>query len=378
MRKEILSGLLGLLLTLNLGSVHALTINLNDIGGVKNTPAEAGIQKAATFWESLFTDNVTVNLNVGFDSLPSNVLGQASNSFITINYSAVRSALIADAKTRSDLTATQNLAAGPAFDTFINRTSDNPNGAFSASPYLDNDDGTNNANVYMTLANARAIGLYQNPFVIDGTINFNTDHVWDFDNGDGINSGAFDFVGIAIHEIGHSLGFISGVDRLDSGRLGSATDNDYLSSTLDLFRYSDLSAISGVTDMSADNRGKFFSIDGGATNLAFFSTGKNFGDRYQASHWLDNLGLGIMDPTFFRNELGLVTPEDLLAFDVIGWDVLPAVPELSAFALLMIGLTVIAFKHRLEIKRASRNFRSSAEDKIRLSPSYPSIHSAHS
>ena len=367
MRKEILSGLLGLLLTLYLWPIHALTINLNDIGGVKNTPAESGFQKAATFWEFLLTDNVTVNLNVGFDTLSPNVLGQASNSIITTNYSTVRSALIADAKTRSDRTATQNLVAGPAFDTFINRTSDNPNGAFSASPYLDNDGGTNNANILMTLANARAIGLSHSPFIVDGTISFNTDHVWDFDDSDGINSDAFDFVGIAIHEIGHSLGFISGVDRLDSGRLGNATDNDYLSSTLDLFRYSDLSANSGVIDMSADDRDKFFSIDVGSTNLAFFSTGKNFGDGYQASHWRDNLGLGIMDPSFSRGEFGLVTPEDLLAFDVIGWDVLPAVPELSTYALLMMGLVVIAFKHRLEMKRTSRKINSSTEDKIRLS-----------
>ncbi|MCP5274556.1 MAG: matrixin family metalloprotease [Burkholderiales bacterium] len=369
MRKEILSGLLGLLLALYLGPVHALTINLNDVGGVKNTPAETGVQKAATFWESLLTDNVTVNLNVGFDTLSPNVLGQASSSIITVNYSAVRNALIADVKTRSDLTATQNLAAGPTFDTFINRTSDHPNGAFSASPYLDNDGGINNANVYMTLANGRAIGLYHNPFVFDGTINFNTDHVWDFDNSDGIDSNAFDFVGVAIHEIGHSLGFISGVDRLDSGSLGSTTDNDYLSTTLDLFRYSDLSAISGVTDMSADHRDKFFSIDNGSTNLAFFSTGKHFGDGYQASHWRDRHGLGVMDPTFSRGELGFVTPEDLLALDVIGWDVLPAVPEPSTFALLMMGLAVIAFKHRHEINRASRNVRPSPEDKTPLSHS---------
>ncbi|MCB1935216.1 MAG: NF038122 family metalloprotease [Nitrosomonas sp.] len=354
MQKKIIPALLWLNI-LCLNPVYALTINLNDIGGVTNSQANEGFQKAVTFWESVLFDNVTVNLNVGFNPLASNVLGQTNTALLSTSYTVTRNAMILDVTSNFDLTAVNNLPAGIAFDTFINQTSDNPNGAFSTTPYLDNDNGINNTNTFMTLANARALGIFSSQDAnVDGLINFNSNQAWDFDDGDGVSSSAFDFVGVAIHEIGHALGFVSGVDQLDSGTsifLGGDTDNDYLFSTLDLFRYSDLSAVSGVTDMSADNRDKYFSIDNGSTNLAFFSTGVNSGDGYQASHWRDNLGLGIMDPTLAMGEFGLITPEDVIAFDVIGWDVLPAVPEPAPFGLLVMGLVVIACKQRLNIQR---------------------------
>ncbi|MCB1948095.1 NF038122 family metalloprotease [Nitrosomonas sp.] len=356
MRKKIIPALLWLQI-ICLNPVYALTINLNDIGGVANSPADAGFQKAVTFWESVLTDNVTVNLDVGFNPLASNILGQTSTALLRTSYTVVRNAMTLDMTSSFDLTAVSNLPAGPAFDTFINQTSDNPNGAFSTTPYLDNDNGVNNTNTFMTLANARALGVFfAENANIDGLINFNSNQAWDFDDGDGVSSSAFDFIGVAIHEIGHALGFVSGVEQLDAGAsifFGDGdTDNDYLFSTLDLFRYSDLSAASGVTDMSADNRDKYFSIDNGSTNLAFFTTGVNSGDGYQASHWRDNLGLGIMDPTLATGEFGLVTLEDVIAFDVIGWDVIPAVPEPAPFALLVMGLAVIVHRQRREIQWA--------------------------
>ncbi len=352
MRKKLILVLLGLQIAC-LGPVYALTINLNNIGGVSNSPAEAGFQKAATFWETLFTDDITVNLDVGFNSLAPGVLGQASTALVSTNYTNVRNAMIADVTSNFDFIATNNLAANSTFDTFINQTSDSPNGTFNAAPYLDSDGGANNSNIFMSLANARALGIFSAQDTnVDGIISFSNNHAWDFDDGDGISSGTLDFVGAAIHEIGHTLGFISGVDQLDAGVsifTGGDSDNDFLSSTLDLFRYSDLSASFGVTDMSADSRDKYFSIDNGSTNLASFATGVNLGDGHQASHWSDGLGLGIMDPTLAPGEFGLVTLEDVLALDVIGWDILPAVPEPAPFALLIMGLAVIAHKRQRKL-----------------------------
>lgn len=89
---------------------------------------------------------------------------------------------------------------------------------------------------------------------MDAKITFNSDFTWDFDPSDGINSGAIDFVGVAIHEIGHALGFISGVDVLDINA-GAANANDFqYVSPLDLYRFSTDSYNLGAIDWTADTR----------------------------------------------------------------------------------------------------------------------------
>ena len=143
-----------------------------------------------------------------------------------------------------------------------------------------------------------------------------------------LRAGAFDFVGVAAHEIGHALGFISGVDVLDvntgtGGDPGPFAANTFDRVTpLDMFRQSTASVAANALEWAAGQAAgsQFFSIDGGATNLTTFSTGRNVGDGQQASHWQDNLGIGLMDPTFSSQEIGDITRLDVQAFDVIGWD----------------------------------------------------------
>ena len=67
---------------------------------------------------------------------------------------------------------------------------------------------------------------------------------------------------------------------------------------------------------------------------AAFATGKVFGDGQQASHWKDNLGIGIMDPTAAYGELMTISSTDVEMFDVVGWT---PVPEPTGAAVLLLG-----------------------------------------
>jgi hypothetical protein len=315
------------------------------------TPANviAGFQQAAARWSALFVDPIQVNINIGFPSLGAGILGQSGDTTSNFTYTQVRTALTGDRTSSDDFSAVSHLQAGSAVSLLINRTSDNPNGSGSATPYLDTA-GNNNTTIKMSTANAKALGLIAGAAAaLDATIDFSSNFSWDFDPSNGIDADKYDFVGVATHEIGHALGFISGVDVLDGNSPPFngpfLADQFTFVSTLDLYRYSAQSVGlgNGIIDWTADARGKYFSVDGGTTAGALFADGTNFGDGRQASHWKDDLGLGIMDPTAANGELMAIGPNDIRALDVVGYNLASAsVPEPSSFVLGIALLTALA------------------------------------
>lgn len=331
------------------GSAAALTINLIDIGGVGDgTDARLGFTAAAYYWESVLTDDVTINLRVGFADLGGTVLGQASSSSGLKTQAAWRSALTADATTPLDAIAVANLAS------------------FSAT------------NVRLNTSVQKGLGLYTGAdSAFDGTITFNSTRAWDFDTRDGFQSVASDFLSVAIHEIGHVLGFTSAV--------GSNSTNNSTPANTDMFRYKDgaLSFTWGGTP--------YFSVDGGATQVFGRSGFSSGADGFQTSHWKEGLRIhdgvsctqlvepqiGIMDPTGGLCQMGIVTGQDLALFDTIGWnlayDILqyPAygvstaqilnayltggplpVPETGTWALMAAGLGLVAMRVRRRREQA--------------------------
>lgn len=324
-------------------SAQAMVINFS-YDPAMDARALSGFQTAANRWSAVLHDNVTVNLNIGFSALGPGILGSTGSSRGTISYNDYRNALAADAWGATDEAAVSHMSQSSCLKVMMNGTNVNPNGVGSGTPFLDANCNANNSTIRMTTANARAVGLLDaNDPRSDGSVSFSSLFTWDFAPDDGIASNAYDFIGVATHEIGHALGFVSGVDTLDLNRSGNFSDALFTYvAPADLFRCSDSSKAAGADiDFSADNRTKYFSLDNCSSSIATFSTGRTFGDGQQASHWKDNMHIGILDPTAARGELLGITATDIQLFDAIGWNTVPEPGSIALFALGLGGLAAL-------------------------------------
>lgn len=356
-------------------------IVLNDIGGVKGSPAELGFKIAASYWESVLTNNVTLNFNVGFAPLGPKVLGGTLTRKYVVDIGSYQGALAATGNSALDATVAAHLAPlstkgsvtaiVPAYVNPITKdgVADNgvriaPNGSAVAS------------NVVISSANLKAFDVAIGG--ADAQIQFSSTFAFDFNPLNGIKSGTYDFIGVAIHEMGHALGFLSGADTFDYNVGSGFPPDEYaFATTADLFRYTGEDSLNW-----AFNQPAYFSIDGGATPFqgdAYFSTGENFGDGWQASHWKANDTchdfIGVMNPYTCGGLMDEVTSADLGLFDAIGWntkvDVLAnpgykattadvfrswvaagnAVPEPESWAMLIFGFAAIGGAMRYRTRK---------------------------
>lgn len=337
----------GLICLTSASGADALTINVNpvtngglDIAGSGADPnaqqALDAFNRAADQWEALFSDDVTLEINAdlrgGFAN--ANVIGQASSTLLTGGFDLIRNAMVADAADESDDGVVAFLPTASEFTAFI-----------PTSVSLENA-------IILTQANALALGLGRITGS-DALIEFNSAFNFDFDNSDGVVG--TDFETVALHEIGHALGFLSVVDDIDILLDQQVPDPAVSVRPLDLFRFGNSedpfdagSFTNSARNLVPGTPAFFDDLD----NEFAFSTGRFLGDGRQASHWRDDLLtgnlIGVMDPTLGPNFVSPITAADIRAFDLIGWDfdqIISGVPEPRVLFLLLAGLGLIGMIH---------------------------------
>ena len=308
-----------------------------------NPAAAAAFEEAAAFFELTFHDPVTVVIDAEIAPLAAGQLGQASSVVFGDTFNTIRDAIVADADPADEAVVAQ-------LPTEVGFLSTLPNGSFS----LKGMSGTRANLLALGVDPAELNGQFSqysgvpNSVRRDSSILFNSNYPFDYDRSDGIGFGLSDFVGVAIHEIGHSLGFVSAVDNVDNTLSGGGT-GEVAPMPLDLFRFAPgaggadfaggtrvLSPGGVVGDQVLYDGGRFdpsaiASIPGLARGDVPFSTGAFTGDGRQASHWKDEsfIGgaantIGTMDPTATEGARLSWTAADERAFGLIGWDTAPA------------------------------------------------------
>jgi hypothetical protein len=276
--------------------------------------AKAAFIRSAAIWEEKIHSPITVLLDVDFGPTlfgtawpPQSIGGSNAQELTQFIYPAVRSQLIANAADDQERDVYNSL---PAIS-------------------IPTDIGPTTA-MRIPSANARALGLIDAVADPDGReknlgkppgVGFNSNHRFDFDPADGIDTDKADFEAVVVHEIGHVLGFISsvGVREVD-GRAAVAP------TVWDLYRLrpetaDEFSSAQRILSSGGEHR---FAAAGLVLPL---STGRNNGtggDGFQGSHWkndslISGWYIGVMEVGIPNGKHQVVTSHDLVALKLMGY-----------------------------------------------------------
>jgi hypothetical protein len=283
--------------------VKAMTLNLTydtsvtSLGAPLSAEIESAVNAAAQTLQNLYTNPITVNITVywGATGPFSGGIGLGESSYVLVGnptYSQLTNALRSARTTPADTNAVASLPAA------------NPIG---------------NSVWWVPRAEAKALNytssgtVSQNDTNHDGDIGFASNFTYTFSPTNRAVVGQYDLIGIAEHEITEVLGRGEGLNRFIGG-------GGYV--PYDLFRFTN----SGARSLNPNDTGVYFSVNNGVTVLKYFNPISNGGDLqdWQTSNPADSY-----DASTSTGEEGFLSYADLIAVDIIGYDLHFAVPRLK-------------------------------------------------
>src|SRR5436305_1854726 len=162
-----------------------MNINLSFDPSVNSAPAGfvSTVKAVAQFFQSAYSDNVAINISVGFGEVAGQAVSSLGASITQLNtyaYTAIKSAFASDSKTADDASAAATLPA---------------NSPLTGATY------------WLARAEAKALGLLGASANSDGSIGFSsTAGIFDYDRTDGIAPGKYDFFAVVAHELSEIMG----------------------------------------------------------------------------------------------------------------------------------------------------------------------------
>ena len=295
--------------------------------------AKAAFLKSAAIWEEKIGSPITIAIDVDFgptyfgQTWPRFSLGN-SNAQELANanvYDTVRARLIAGAADEQQLAVYNGLPIGS----------------------IPTDLG-NTKTMMGPSANARALGLLDPVADPDGReknlgrppeVAFNSNYKFDFDPSDGIDPDKIDFEAVAVHEIGHVLGFISKTGARELNKNAPVAP-----SVWDMFRLrpsTPQDQFSTASRVLSSGGEQMFTVAGVELPLSTGRPDGSGGDNFQASHWkndslINQWYIGVMEVGLPTGARQVMTANDLLAIKMMGYklksgiEIAPELGDISA------------------------------------------------
>jgi VCBS repeat-containing protein len=265
-----------------------MQVNVTYDQSVGSLPAGfvAAVNYVVNYFDTTFTNPVTVNIDLGYgevagQSLGSGALGESETFFNSVSYSQAVSALKA------------------------NQPSSTQQAAYATLP---GSSPLSGGTLWLSTAEEKALGLLAgNNSAIDGYIGLSSTYPFSYAAGVTPAAGQYYFEGVLAHELSEVLG--------RSSMLGQGLGGTTSYTPMDLFRYSAASTRQLTTGGPA-----YFSINNGTTNLDSWNTnpGGDLGD------WAGSAGTDSFLAFSSSGQLDWITQPDLTLMNVLGWDMSPS------------------------------------------------------